>query len=267
MAWVNLRGLWRMEEADTALLDDSGEGNHLTGTWARTTTHQREQYAAEIGGELSRADASLSTNFPCRSGYSPSALTFGCTAWAQSAPADRMYIITKGGEYNLYFSNVNNLILFQCRNGGVFPTAGTPPSGWTINTPYRLVCRASTVNGILELFVNGVKQATIGTGLTQLAANSNPFVIGGNGAGGQLFDGIVDQAFMFDDLLSDADIAADFESNALFPWTAPPQFLDAASRGEARAEVHVIGQPQIPSGYRPWGRRHPWRPWKGGHLR
>jgi hypothetical protein len=221
MPYVNLRGLWKMEEAAGTLLDDSGEGNGLTGTWAQSSTHVRGSWAAQFTGtKVSRTDASLSVNFPCKIGYAPTALTFGAWLRPSSITGSRMYCINKGSEYFLDF-DTDDRIRFQCRNGGLFPDVQSDVVA-VAGSWYHVACRANTANGVMDMFVNAALQTDSGfKGLTTLAAVSDPFVIGGQTGAGSEYSGYADEAFMFDTVVSNLEIGQ-IHSGQFFGDAPPP---------------------------------------------
>jgi hypothetical protein len=213
----SLRGLWMMNEATAASrADSSGNGNTLTDTNSVAQQVYGPRQSAYSAGfvrasnqKLQIADASCSANFPCKGTNAETAITWGAWIHPDTIPgaATRYNIMRKGAEYDLYFENQRIYALTY--NGGAYPVGVTDANVTTPDVWYHVAGRVSTVTGFVEIFLNGVKQTTKGTGVTTIQGIGDPFVIGANGTDNTAnFDGWISEAFVYQRALSDAEITA-----------------------------------------------------------
>jgi hypothetical protein len=218
---VNLQGLWYLEEASGDRLDVSGKGNTLTdtNTVTQSATCKQGTYSAEFvaanSESLIRVSADLSAAFPGKNGTTQYDFTVG--AWCQFASHAARHTImgkdywTNNPSFLLEFNELGSDHKFTLGmyNGGNWPHIYSNTATTSTGTWYHVVGRfQGSTDKEMSLWINGVKQTeTVIATLAAIDANVGDFVIGQYGTVGISFwDGLIDEAFVFNRALSDAEI-------------------------------------------------------------
>jgi len=224
-AYSSLAGHWPFEEGSgTSTADASGNG--FTGalqngppTWAPGLFGQ---HALSFDGINSRVNVgnpdTLRITGP---------MTLSAWVWVRTVAANGR-IVTKGGGggqrgWSLNVEN-SDVFAFQVATNpnalvSVASIGPVPRERWT---HVAGVYDPNDVGGpILKLYVDGVLDATLTSGVLETQSNSGQSVgIGNRAGGGTPFDGLIDEVRIYTRALSDAEIAELAE-----PPAAAPQFL------------------------------------------
>jgi hypothetical protein len=212
-------GYWYMEEATAATRNDgSAKLNHLTQTngVVQSATKKQGSFSASFAKassmKLARTDANLSAGFPGKSGSAAQDMTMGC--WVQMATvASNMWAMGKGENYVLYFNPTNNKFHAELYDGGTYKSAISNATHNQTATWKHIVLRfMGTTTKEIALFMDGVKQSTPQTAASGVLTSANDFCIGSAWYGGTYWDGLIDEAWIFNRALSDAEILTIFTS-------------------------------------------------------
>ncbi len=213
-----LVGAWGFSEGSGGTTADaSGNGNTGTITGATWTTQGRYGNALSFNGTNSvvRVPSSASLN-----------VTTGMTlsAWIRPTAAQGGWRTILQRQTDAYFLSASNGDPLHPAGGGTFggniefvggPTAN-PLNTWThVALSYDLAT--------LRLFVNGTQVAThAATGSVQ--TNTNPLWMGGNTPYGEYFQGLIDEARVYNRALNQAEIQTDMNTpvSPAAPDTTPP---------------------------------------------
>ncbi len=229
---ANLQGYWMLEESGGATrLDGTANDNDLTdhNTVGQSTTHKQGSYSASFAKAsshyLTRSNASLSANFPGKVGVSTTDFTVG--AWVQfNSVNTNMRIMTKGwgGSFALYHQENTNLFKAELNDGGRYPGAVSNVGYSDTGVWHHVAMRVKgSTNKEIALFVDGVKQSRTATATqTALSTDAGGFAIGGEEYGGDYWDGLIDEAFVFNRALTDTEIGSIYSSGLAgnSPFTA-----------------------------------------------
>ena len=202
-----LVGAWAFGEGvGTTTVDASGNGNTGTITAATWSTQGRAGNALSFNGTNSvvRVPSSASLN-----------LTTGMTlsAWIRPAVSQSGWRTILQRQSEAYFLNAS------------FDSPGRPAGGGTIggDVPYIGGSTVNPVNtwtyvaltydgGTLRLYVNGTQAASRATGGT-VQTTTNPLWIGGNQPYGEYFNGLIDEARVYNRALSQAEVQNDMNTS------------------------------------------------------
>ncbi len=215
------------EGSGTTVADSSGNGNNGTvanGTW---TANGKFGPALVFNGTSTRVTVPDSASLDLASGMT-------LEAWinpANNSPAWRDVIYKPDDTYFLE---------------GVTPD-GTPGVGATLNTGHITVSGstsapvgawtflAATYDGTsIRLYVNGDQvSSTPATG--SIKASSSALQIGGDSLYGQFFNGMIDEARIYDTALTTAQIQADMSTGISYP--SAPNGLSAAAVSPSQVDL------------------------------
>jgi fibronectin type 3 domain-containing protein len=231
-----LVGAWGFSEGGgTTTADASGKGNGGTITGATWTTQGRYGNALSFNGTNSivRVASSASLN-----------LTTGMTlsAWVRPTAAQSGWRTILHRQTDAYLLHASNGDPLHPAGGGTFggspdfvggPTA-IPVNTWThVAVTYDLAA--------MRLYVNGTQAATkAATGAIE--TNANPLWIGGNAPYGEYFQGLIDEARVYNRALTPAEIQTDM-STAVTPSppdSSPPSApanLNAVAAGSSEIDL------------------------------
>ncbi len=185
------------DNAGAVALTDSVSGHTLSNnTGVTVTTGQvgtgAGQFTAASSRYLFRGDNAL---------LSTGDIDFWMSAWVylDSKPTNAPFIMAKGasstGEYQLDYYHVPDRFRFSIRSsGGTFRTAtannlGSP----SLSTWYLIVAGHDAANDLVFIMVNNGTRDTLATSGTAPSDLAGQLVIGSNGAGGQYWDGRIDE--------------------------------------------------------------------------
>jgi hypothetical protein len=184
------------------LADVSGNGN--TGTISGGTSWTAGKYggALSFNGSTGRVSVPASPSL----GLS-SAMTL--MAWIQPTANQSGWRTIMQRQTDAYFLNASNDSGPLRPSGGGTIGGGTPwVSGPTASPVNAWTHVALTYDGAaLRLFVNGTQVAT-GAASGAIQASSNPLWIGGNNPYGEYFQGLIDEARVYNRALTATDIQA-----------------------------------------------------------
>ncbi|MBW2106349.1 MAG: right-handed parallel beta-helix repeat-containing protein [Deltaproteobacteria bacterium] len=203
---------WLFE--DTNWLDESTNDNDLTatGTISLDVENVEGTYSAKFENdnseELHITDGNLSSGFPAKNGDGSTDFTIGgwFYFWEDADLTGGLFAKAAGGNSGFSIENFSWGHRFLYEENGVGGEDITiAPFPFSADTWYHLVYRWNG-SGADEtaIFVDGSKHGTTGT-LTDLAESTGSFIIGENAYGSHSSQ-LVDEFFVFDISLSDAEI-------------------------------------------------------------
>jgi glucose/arabinose dehydrogenase/fibronectin type 3 domain-containing protein len=213
-----LVGAWAFGEGSgTTSVDASGNNNTATLQGATWSTAGKYGNALSFNGTSSivRVASAASLNLS-------SAMTL--SAWVNPAASQSGWRTIMQKQVDAYFLNASN------DSGPLRPSGGATFGG---STQFVTSTTANPVNtwthvaltydgSIVRLYVNGTQVATRAqTGAIQ--TSSNPLWIGGNQPYGEFFNGLIDEARIYNRALSQAEIQSDM--NTPLNWTGLPSGL------------------------------------------
>ena len=213
-----LVGAWGFSEGNgTTTADASGNGNGGTITGATWSAQGRYGNALSFNGTNSVVRVASSASLNVTTGMTLS-------AWVRPTASQGGWRTILQRQADAYFLHASNGDPLHPAGGGTFggstefaggPTA-IPVNTWThVALTYDLAA--------VRLYVNGTQVATRGaTGAIQ--TNSNPLWMGGNTPYGEYFQGLIDEARVYNRALTAAEIQTDMSTpvTAGPPDTTPP---------------------------------------------
>jgi len=205
-----MQGFWNLEEASGDRIDGSGKGNNLNSinNVGQSSNAKQGSYSASFSRASSQSlgvlDASLSANFPGKNGLPAQNLTAGCWIYPTSV-SPQIWAIGKDDSFWILVIPSGN-IRAQLSAGASYPES-TSNNTYPVNAWQHAVIRFfGTTTRELNLFVNGVKQTSAPIAATGVMASNRGFYIGASSFASNFFDGLVDEAFVMNRALSDAEI-------------------------------------------------------------
>ena len=210
---ANLQGYFKF---DNDWNDSSGKANHLTASGGSPTFENTDikqgthaaNFVAATSDVSTRVDASLSANFPGKVGSVNTNMTVGC--WVKfNSITPYQGILSKGDESNGYVLRMesNQKISFVVKLDGV--SIYTVVSNVIVGKDiwYHVVGRINSVTTFVEIFINGIKQtAYYDATIAAVPATSGSAFRIGFAAGQPYLDGKLDEVFVFNKALTDAEI-------------------------------------------------------------
>ena len=181
---------------------DNTAGEFVQGTYS-------SNYLGSSSERATRADADLSTGFIGKNGSTNTEMTVG--GWARPTVTTGGSIFVKGGNPNWtlaipFFSTGGSI---RCRaNLDAGSRTIQSNAGYSADTWYHTVCRVTAATKLFEIFVNNVKQTSNYTATsTTLYANTAALEVGHDATTGY-FTGQIDEFFVFNRALTDAEITS-----------------------------------------------------------
>lgn len=211
-----MQGYWYMEEAAAAQRNDgSAKVNHLTqvNNVGQSATRKQGSFSAQFvrasSMRLRRTNATLSAAFPGK--VSTPDLTCGC--WVQLASTGAtMFAISKGERYVIYY-NANGRFHAELLDGGAYTSAFSDATYTATGVWHHVVLRSKgSTNKELALFVNGIRQTPKTAVQAAVPTSTDDFCIGAFSGASSFWDGLIDEAFILNRALTDAEISSIHQS-------------------------------------------------------
>ena len=233
-----LVGAWAFAEGNgTTTADSSGNGNAGTITGASWTTQGRFGNALSFNGTNSLVRVADSASLDLTT-----AMTL--SAWIQPTASQSGWRTIMQHETDAYFLNASN------SDGPLRPSGGGTLGG---NTQYLSGPSANPVNAwtyvaltydgaTVRLYINGTQVASrAATGAIQ--TTNSPLWIGGNSPYGEYFQGLIDEARVYNRALTQAEIQSDMNTSIVptAPDTSPPTApagLTATASGSSQVNLN-----------------------------
>ena len=201
---------WHFNESAgaTTAADDCGG---FTGTLINMTPAS-DWVAGKIGNALNFDGVDASVDSSTSTTLSPPAITIAAWVQADAFPGP-MTIVTRnaGGSayYELTVTTGGKLIVYFGVSGGSGDISyeGNGSQTLTTGTWYHVATTYNSTAGLVS-YVNGVVDRTITAAGTLNLISGVPTVIGRGAVSGQFFDGRLDEVYVFDRALTQADIIA-----------------------------------------------------------
>lgn len=210
------KAMWRLDDnaASTTVVDVGGAYNGVTNganTSTITTTGGVFSRAFSIAATLNKSwkVTTIASNFRALSVW------FKPSANVTTASAETIIMTSNSRKLSLGAStgSATNEIIALIDTAGSRVTAVVSGSNGNITqltagTWYHIVCKYNTTSTQYEIWVNGVKQTVTsgGSGHVQAFATTNPIQFGSNGTN-SVVNGIMDEAALWESVISDADVA------------------------------------------------------------
>jgi glucose/arabinose dehydrogenase/chitodextrinase len=233
-----LVGAWAFAEGNgTTTADSSGNGNAGTITGASWTTQGRFGNALSFNGTNSLVRVADSASLDLTT-----AMTL--SAWIEPTASQSGWRTILQHETDAYFLNASN------SDGPLRPSGGGTLGG---NTQYLSGPSANPVNAwtnvaltydgaTLRLYINGTQVSSrAATGAIQ--TTNSPLWIGGNSPYGEYFQGLIDEARVYNRALTQAEIQSDMNTSIVptAPDTSPPTApagLTATASGSSQVNLN-----------------------------
>ena len=265
-----LVGAWAFAEgAGTTTADSSGNGNAGTLAGASWTTLGRYGNALSFNGTNSTVRVADSASLDLTT-----AMTL--SAWIEPTASQNGWRTILQHEADAYFLNASN------SDGPLRPSGGGTLGG---NTQYLSGPSANPVNAwtyvaltydgaTMRLFINGT-QVSSRAASGPIQTTNSPLWIGGNSPYGEYFQGLIDEARVYNRALTQAEIQSDMNTAIVpaTPDTTPPSAPTglSATRGQRqpdRPELDGLNRQcrrrRLPGGALPGHGLHELHP--GGHA-
>ncbi len=209
-----MQGYWRLESDGT---DSSANGYTLTTTSA--PSYVSAQFGNGADFELGSSNFLSIANASCANLEIAQNKTYMCWIKPESIPGTNMYVMAKS---DASITSLTGLRINATTGVPTFISSGLTPnelaadSGLSAGTWYFLAGVHDYTNSLLKIWVNGTKKQVSVSG-TSTDTNGD-FAIGRLGAyaGATVyyFDGIVDDAAVFNRALTDAEVTAIYSDTA-----------------------------------------------------
>jgi hypothetical protein len=182
----------------STVADASGNGN--TGTISGATWT-----AGKYGGALAFNGTSARVSVPASASLGlSSAMTL--MAWIEPTATQSGWRTIMQRETNAYFLNASNTASMRPSGGGTFGGSTTYVGGPTANPVNAWTHVAVTYDGsTLRLYVNGTQVST-GAASGTIQSSTSPLWIGGNNPYGEYFQGLIDEARVYNRALSATEV-------------------------------------------------------------
>ena len=198
----NLQGYWRLESDGT---DESDNSYTLTGTGS--PTHSAGKFGNGADFEKDSSQDYTIANASCANLEISGSQTWSCWVKLESIGKHQTAIGKFDGTnaYHRLHVNSNNTVTFRIAglttNEQVASTAVVTTGAW-----YHLCGVYDSSASKIKVFVNGAKTELVASG--SATDTNGGFSVGnlGDQASGSLFDGIVDDAAIFNRALTDAEV-------------------------------------------------------------
>ena len=233
-----LVGAWAFAEGNgTTTADSSGNGNAGTLLGASWTTLGRYGNALSFNGTNSQVRVADSASLDLTT-----AMTL--SAWIEPTASQSGWRTILQHETDAYFLNASN------SNGPLLPSGGGNfggttqfLSGTTANPVNAWTYVTTTYDGAtVRLYINGTQVASrAATGAIQ--TTNSPLWIGGNSPYGEYFQGLIDEARVYNRALTQAEVQSDMNTSIVptAPDTSPPTApagLTATASGSSQVNLN-----------------------------
>ena len=221
----------------TTTADSSGNGNPGTITGASWTTQGRYGNALSFNGTSSLVRVADSASLDLTT-----AMTL--SAWIQPTASQSGWRTILQHETDAYFLNASNSDgPLRPSGGGTLGGTTQYLSGPTANPVNAWTYVALTYDGAtVRLYINGTQVASrAATGAIQ--TTNSPLWIGGNSPYGEYFQGLIDEARVYNRALTQAEIQSDMNTSIVptAPDTSPPTApagLTATASGSSQVNLN-----------------------------
>jgi len=217
---TNLEGAWLLNETSGARADESVNTNNLTDN--NTVLFGTGQFGNAADFELSNSEY-LSITDGSQSGLDVTGdITFGLWYKPETVGIQASLIGKSGTSkgYNLQARTDNTVLCLSSSDGSAFDGQFFSTTTLTISTWYHIVCRISSTT--MTIWIDGTQETGSDTTNGSINNSTAVFMLGANDAPTNFTDGLVDDAFIFSEALSEAQID-DIKDNGLDAYVTVPR--------------------------------------------